>query len=259
MRVDDRTAIITGASSGLGAELARQLAAAGLAVGLTARRAALLDDLAGAIRARGGTAVVAPADAADPDAVRAAIGQLAEALGSVDILIANAGVALRTPDEVFSAEAFERMVRVNLLGAAWAIDAVLPGMLARGRGHLVGISSLAAYRGLPGAAGYCATKAGLTALLEGLRVDLRGRGIAVTTVHPGYVRTAMIEGVDGVQPWVMDVEPAARLILRGIAARRSEVNFPWQTALAMAAVRRLPNVAFDRVATRFSPRRERPQ
>src|SRR5690606_29984482 len=116
------------------------------------------------IRERGGKAVVAVADAADRDATHAAIERLAAELGPVDLLIANAGFALRTPAAGFSASALEAMVRVNLLGAAFAIEAILPAMLARGRGHLVGISSLASYRGLPGPAGYCATKAALSTL-----------------------------------------------------------------------------------------------
>jgi short-subunit dehydrogenase len=248
MRLDYRMAIITGASSGIGAELTRQLAARGVAVGLTARRADRLGSLAGAIRAAGGTAAVAAADAADREATRAAITRLGESLGPIDLLIANAGVGEECTAERFSAEALERMVRVNLLGAAYAIEAVLPGMLARGRGHLVGISSLAAYRGLPGSAGYGATKAGLSALLEGLRVELRGRGIAVTTVHPGFVRTPMTEGNGRPQPFLMEPEAASARILRGIAARRAEVNFPWPMAALLGAVRLLPNWSYDRLA-----------
>ncbi len=256
MRIGSQTAIVTGASSGIGAELARQLAASGVKVGLTARREAKLEALAEMIRKEGGTAAVAPADAADPEATRRACFRLAEALGPIDLLVANAGLGLTMTATDFSAEAFERMVRVNVLGASYAIEAVLPGMLQRGRGHLVGISSLAAYRGLPGTAGYCATKAALSTLLEGLRVELRGRGIAVTTVHPGFVRTPMTAGADHPQPFLMEVGPAARIILKGIAARRREVAFPLPMAAFMGFVRRLPNPLYDRLARRMvAPRR----
>jgi short-subunit dehydrogenase len=250
MRIKSQTAVVTGASRGIGAELARQLAAAGVKVGLTARRTGELEALADEIRARQGTAAVAPADATDPVATRRAIERIAQELGPIDLLIVNAGVGLRTPGRSFSAETFERMVRVNLLGAAYAIEAVLPDMLRRRQGHLVGISSLAAYRGMRRGSGYCATKAGLSALMEGLRVDLVSRGIAVTSVHPGYVRTAMIAGTERNLPWLMDARTAARLTLKGIAARRRYVAFPWAPTALMALARLLPAAISDRVIGR---------
>jgi short-subunit dehydrogenase len=256
--IQSEVAVITGASSGIGAELARRLADRGVRLGLTARRADRLEQLAAEIQARGGTAAVAPADAADPASTRAAIVHLARQLGPVELLIANAGVGLSAPASQFSAEAFEQMVRVNLLGAAVAIEVVLPGMLERRRGHIVGVSSLAGWRGLPQTAGYSATKAGLSTLLEGLRVELRLKGVDVTVVHPGYVRTPMTEGSGNWQPFLLEVGPAAERILRGIAARRREINFPWQTALLMDLVRRLPGPVYDRLAGAILVPRERP-
>ena len=132
-------------------------------------------------------------------------------------------------------------------------------MIERGRGQIVGISSLAGYRGLPGTAGYSATKAGLSALLEGLRPELKRLGIAVTTVHPGFVRTEMTAGQAGPQPGLMDAEPAVRIILRGVAARRSRVDFPRSMAALMGLVRLLPDFLYDPIAARFllgeTPRR----
>lgn len=248
MSIDCRAAVITGASSGLGAEMARQLAASGVPLGLIARRADRLDALASRIAEAGGVVHVAVADVADSRATREAIASLGERLGPIDLLLANAGVARPSSARGFSADEFERMVRVNLLGASYAFEAVLPGMLARQRGHLVGVSSLAAYRGLPGSAGYSASKAALSTLLEGFRVELRGSGIAVTTVHPGYVRTEMTDVNDFAMPFLMDVEPAVRIILRGIAARRAEVNFPWPIARFLGLARYWPNALYDRAA-----------
>ncbi len=250
MRIEGEVAAITGASSGIGAELARQLARAGLRVGLTARRAVELGQVAEEIRAEGGTAEIAPADASDPAGTRAALGRIARQLGPIDLLIANAGVAVATPARAFSGDDFERMVRVNFIGVAHAIEAVLPTMLERGRGQIVGISSLAAYRGFPGSAGYAATKAGLTSLLEGLRAELRPLGVAVTIVHPGYVRTPMTAGRTRPRPFLMDPEPAARIILRGIAARRPRVDFPWPMVALLRLVRLLPDAAYDPLAAR---------
>ena len=251
MKIADEVAVVTGASSGLGAEMARQLAGAGLKVGLTARREGELQAVAASIRARGGTAVVAPADASDPVALRSAFRSIVEQLGPVDLLIANAGVGIGFRARDFSADSFDRMVRVNLTSVGYAIEAVLPSMLERGRGQIVGISSLAAFRGFPGSAGYCSTKAGLSALLEGLRPELERSGIAVTTVHPGYVRTPMTDRPSTFQPLIMDAEPAVRIILRGVAARRSKVDFPWRMARFVGLVRLLPDSIFDRLAARL--------
>jgi short-subunit dehydrogenase len=251
MKIRGEVAAITGASSGLGAEMARQMARDGLKVGLTARRADRLERVAETIRSEGGSAVVEVADAGDPEATRSALVAIARRLGPIDLLVANAGVGESTPGAAFSAEAFERMVRVNLIGAAYAIEAVLPSMIDRGRGQIVGISSLAGYRGLPGTAGYGATKAGLSALLEGLRPELRRLGIAVTTVHPGFVRTEMTAGQTNPQPFIMDAEPAARIILRGVAARRSRVDFPGSMAGLMGLIRLLPDFLFDPIAARL--------
>jgi short-subunit dehydrogenase len=247
MRIKHQVAVVTGASSGIGAELARQLGAAGVKVGLTARRVDQLEAVAGEIRRGGGTSAVAAADAEDAGSTRLVIARLAEALGSVDLLVANAGLGLKTPANRFSTEDLGRIMRVNVLGAAAAIEAVLPGMLERGSGHIVGISSLAGYRGLPRTSGYSASKAALSTLLEGLRIELAAQGIAVTVVHPGYVRTPMIEGSPHPPPFVMGVDRAARIILKGIAAGRREINFPWQIASLMGLLRALPGPFYDRL------------
>jgi short-subunit dehydrogenase len=251
MKIAGDVVVVTGASSGLGAEMARQLGRMGLRVGLTARREAELHEVADSIRSAGGTAFVAPADAADPSALKAAIGAIVETLGPVDLLIANAGLGVASMAVDFSAEAFDRMVRVNLTSVGYAIEAVLPRMIRDRRGQIVGISSLAGFRGLPGSPGYSATKAGLSTLLEGLRPDLRRYGIAVTIVHPGYVRTPMTAGSSKLRPLIMDLEPAVQIILRGIAARRSRVDFPWRMATFLGFIRLLPDRVFDSLAGRF--------
>ena len=250
MKIGIETALVTGASSGIGAELALGLARLGVRVGITARRVDRLETLARSIREAGGFVAVAPADAADGEATRAAIDRLVAAIGPPDLLIANAGVGLPCTGARFDAEAFDQMTRVNLMGVGHAIGAVLPGMIDRRRGHLVGISSLAGFRGLPGSAGYSATKAGLTTLLEGLRPELRPYGVAVTTVHPGFVRTEMTAESGHAMPFTMDADRAARTILRGIARRSRRVDFPWPTVALLRLVQALPGWAFDRIAPR---------
>ncbi len=251
MRIGAETAIITGASSGIGAELARQLAAAGVRVGLTARREVELEAVARTIRDAGGVAVVATGDAADPTSTRAAFARLIDGLGPIDLLIANAGTGADSRAVRFSAEGFDHMVRINLTSVGYAIEAVLPSMLERGRGQIVGISSLASYRGLPGSAGYSATKAGLTALLEGMRAELFAKNISVTAVHPGFVRTPMTADGGHRQPFMMDADRAARIILRGVARGKRRVDFPWPMVGVLRLVQLMPGWLYDRIADRL--------
>src|SRR5262249_51938557 len=145
----NQVAVITGASSGIGRELARTLAAQQCRVGLVARRKELLDALAEEVRRAGGTAAAAAADVADPAHLLAAVRALRDQLGPVDLLIANAGVGAPTLLEPFNVGDVEKMFRINLLGVIYSIEAVLPEMLERGRGHLAAVSSMAAYKGLP--------------------------------------------------------------------------------------------------------------
>lgn len=245
-----RSAIVTGASRGIGVAIALELARGGVRVGLTARRADLLESVANTIRQGGGEAVVVPADASDRLATREAITRLDEAIGPVDLLVANAGIGRSTPALGFSSEVLDEIIQVNLIGAAVAIEAVLPGMMARGRGQIVGISSLVGYRGLPGSTGYCASKAALSTLLDGMRPELRGHGIAVSIVHPGFVDTDMTSDSRHRRPFVMNADRAARIIVGGIAGRRRRIDFPWPMRLLMRCVRNLPDPIFDRIAAR---------
>jgi short-subunit dehydrogenase len=123
------------------------------------------------------------------------------------------------------------MVRVNLLGTVYAIEAVLPEMLRRGRGHLAAVSSLAAYKGLPGESGYCASKAAVNVYMEALRIQLRNRNIAVTTICPGFVKTPMTAVNKFHMPWLLDADEAARRMVQALERKRKVYNFPWQTTL----------------------------
>ncbi len=236
-----RSAVVTGASSGIGRSLAKALAARGSRVGLIARRRALLDGIVEEVRASGGTASAATADVGDREELRRAIAELAEVNGPADLLIANAGVGVPTTLNPINMDAVEETIRVNVLGVIYAIDAVLPAMLARGSGQIAAVSSLAAYRGLPGESAYCASKAAVSSYLEGLRVQVRGRGIAVTTLCPGFVTTAMTAPNDFAMPFVLDPDEAAARMLRAVARRRKVYNFPWQTAALMKLARWAPD------------------
>ncbi len=240
-----RTAVVTGASSGIGRALAVALAARGARVGVTARRTELLADLVREVRTAGGSIEARTADVADRESTLAAIRELETVHGPTDLLVANAGVGHPTGAAEMNVPLVEATMRVNFLGVVYAVEAVLPGMLARGRGHLVGMSSMAAYKGLPGSAAYSASKAAVNAYLEGLRIELRAKGVAVTAVCPGFVRTPMT-AKNPAMPFVMDADEAARRILKALARRPAVFNFPWQMSLLMKLARWAP----DRIVAR---------
>jgi NAD(P)-dependent dehydrogenase (short-subunit alcohol dehydrogenase family) len=233
-----RVALITGAGSGIGRQLALDLAAEGAAVAALDRNHEALAKLASELAGRRFAGAVA--DVADLPGLRQAVVQLEEQLGPTDLLLANAGIGRETSALAFHAEDFEAMVRVNLVGVANSIETVLPGMLARRRGHLVGISSLASYRGLPRMAGYCATKAGINALLEGLRVELRPHGIAVTIVCPGWVRTPLTATVGLPMPHLLEIAEASRHILHAVRRRQPFYAFPRPAVRQVRLLRWLP-------------------
>src|SRR5262249_29574601 len=143
------------------------------------------------ITSAGGTAAVAVADVSDRKALRSAIESISGQIGPVDIMVANAGIGIPTRLDPLNTADVEQTIRVNVLGVIYSIEAVLPIMLNRRRGHLLAVSSLAAFKGLPGESAYCASKAAVNAYLEGLRISLRKKGIAVTTICPGFVKTEM--------------------------------------------------------------------
>ena len=237
-----RVAVVTGASSGIGRALALELARDGYDLGLTARRLDRLESLAAAIRVTGARAECVAADAARRHEVHKAMRTLAERLGPIYLLVVNAGIALGTEALEPDADALEAEFGVNVFGAFYAIEAVIPSMRDRRAGHVVAISSLAGYRGLPGAAGYCATKAALTRLIEGMRPDWALAGIRATIVHPGYVRSEMTDRNRFRMPFLMETERAAALMARAIRRQKQVCEFPWRmSVLVRYLVRHLPD------------------
>lgn len=247
MSLSGQVAVVTGASSGIGWALARALAAEGCKLGLVARRREQLGDLAAQIEKSGGTVAFAAADVAEREQALAAIRELADRLGPVDLLLANAGVGAPTTVEPFNVADIEKMFRVNVLGVVYSLEAVLPQMLARRRGHLAAVSSIAAYKGLPGESGYTSSKAAVNVFLDGLRIQLRSKGIAVTTICPGFVRTPMTEVNAFKMPWLLSADEAARRIVRALKRKRKVYNFPWQMSLFMKLARWAPDWLVDRM------------
>lgn len=240
--------LITGASSGIGRSLARSLARRGETIVAVARRKELLDTLADEIKADGGRALALRCDVTLPAQVRDACAAALQAFGSIDRLIANAGGGERTSVDEFRASTVADMLTLNVIGAANCIEAVLPAMLARGHGHIVLMSSLAASRGLPGAAGYSAAKAALTSMGEGLRADLHGRGIRVTILAPGFVATR--EGRKP-RPFEVSLDAATERMTAAILARRRVCAFPLPLVLMAWMLRCLPAQISDWLAAKL--------
>ena len=249
-----RCVFITGASSGLGAALAEHYARAGATLGLVARRAEALQAVAARLPTPTATY---PADVADRGALRAAAADFLERHGVPDIVIANAGVSVGTlgaEDE--DLPVLERVLRTNVVGLAATLTPFVAPMRSRQRGVLAGIASIAGLRGLPGAGAYSASKAAAIAWLESLRVELRGSGVSVVTVCPGYIDTPMTRVNRYPMPFLLPVGEAARRIARAIEGERSFSVIPWQMAIVGRLMRHLPNGVYDALAAR-RPRKAR--
>jgi short-subunit dehydrogenase len=246
--MDYKNALITGASSGLGRSLALWFAARGVRVYAAARRAEMLESLRE--EAKGNIEPVVM-DVANAAATLEVIQKLDDESGGLDLVVANAGVGGLTKGKRIDWPSVARMIEVNVTGAAATLCAALPKMVERQKGHLVGVSSLAAFRGLPHSAAYSGSKAFLATFLEGLRVDLRGSGVKVTCIYPGYVKSEMTAKNKVPMPFLLETADAASLMGEAIERGDAEYGFPWQVALALRSAKLVPNALFDRLAPKF--------
>jgi short-subunit dehydrogenase len=250
----EKVVLITGASSGIGAALAVEFGRRGASVGLLARRAEVLAEVARKVEAAGGRAFCVAVDVRDAEEVRAAITKVSEHFGRVDVLVANAGIGELTSARKFDIEVVTQVFSVNVLGALNSVAAVLPEMLARGSGQIVGISSLAAFRGFPGSGAYCASKAALSTFFESLRAELRPQNIYVTTIHPGFIDTPMTRGRVRQMPFLQNAERAAAQMVDAIEARRRTYAFPWQLATIVRLLKWMPDALYDRMLAKAALR-----
>lgn len=239
---------LTGASSGLGQAFAHHYAARGAQLGLVARRADALAQLAAELP---GEHLALPADVGDRDALTSAAETYLAQVGVPDIVIANAGVSVGTltecPEDL---PAFERVMRTNVNGMVASFQPFVEVMRRRGSGRLVGIASVAGIRGLPGAGAYSASKAAAIAYLESLRVELRGSGVRVVTLAPGYIATPMTAVNKYPMPFMLQADEAARRMAKVIDAGRGYAVVPWQMGVVARVLRALPNPVFDALFAR---------
>jgi short-subunit dehydrogenase len=241
-------AILTGASSGIGLALARELSRRGYELALLARRGELLEELASELKTK---AIPLACDVTDLAAVRDAVRRAEEQMGGAfDLAVANAGISIPGVASKFKVEDAEQIIRVNVLGMLYLFDAVIPSMIAAKQGRFVGIASIAGLRGLPTGATYSASKAAMQTFLEASRVELRPYGVGVTIVNPGFIATPLTEKNRFRMPFLMSAEKSARIIADGIERGKRVVEFPLPMSLAMRFLRHVPDALYDRMLSR---------
>jgi NAD(P)-dependent dehydrogenase (short-subunit alcohol dehydrogenase family) len=265
-QLQHKTALITGASSGIGRATALRLASHGVRVALAARNRAALEQLAAEIRQQGGSALEVPTDVTDAEQVRCSVEATIAAFGQLDILLCSAGLSMRAYFEDSRLEALERVMRVNFFGTLYATHYALPH-IKKTRGSLVAISSLTGRRGIPSYAVYGASKFAVQGLYEALQVELARDGVHVGVVSPAFVDTPLrsnVLGPDG-QPWPVPAPPPFRIwpvekcverILRLIVKRRRQALLPWFTGPLLLLDQALGHWLGDRIlARKFPPER----
>jgi len=246
---NQRTVFLTGASSGIGEALAVALAKRGATLGLVARRRELLEKLRKECEKAGGTARVFACDVTDEDAVLAAAEDFVHEFEHIDLLIANAGIGGNNAEtRALQPLAVKKVIDINLMGAVNSVHAVLPRMLKRGSGHIVAISSLAGFRGLPRSAAYSASKAGMTAFFESVRLDVKHQGVDVTIIQPGFIKTPLTSGREAKMPFLMELEDAVPMFIKAIEKKKRFAAFPWQLATVVRAGKFMPAWLYDRIA-----------
>ena len=239
---------ITGASSGIGAALARHYAARGATLGLAARRAAQLRTLADSLPTQ---VCIYALDVTDGAALEAAAQDFIARHGVPDIVIANAGISAGTrADLAADIAVLSKILQINVLGVAATLQPFIAPMRQRGSGVLVGIASVAGFRGVPGAGAYSASKSAAITWLESLRIELHGSGVDVVTICPGFVATPMTAVNRKPMPFLLEAPQAARRIARAIQAKQRLAIIPWQMRLVFFFLRRMPNWLYDHLFAR---------
>lgn len=245
----EKTVFLTGASSGIGEGLAVAMAEKGAIVALVARREEELTRIAEQITAKGGVARVFAVDVTDSESLAKAAESFRDEFGHIDIMIANAGIGGNDQKtREYDPASVKKLIDINLLGAVNSIHAVIKPMQERKSGHLVAISSLAGFRGLPKSAAYSASKGAMTNFFESVRLDQAANGIDVTIIQPGFIKTPLTSGRSNKMPFLMDLEDAIPHFLAAIERKKKFAAFPWQLATIVRLGKYMPAWLYDRIA-----------
>lgn len=239
-----KSLVISGASSGIGLALARHYLERGATVAVFARRGELLQTLSAEFPNK---VFCYTLDVRDASAIRDVAGDFMARVGVPDIVIANAGVSRGTLTEyVEDEEVFQNVMDINVLGMVKTFQPFLSAMRKAKQGTLVGIASVAGFRGLPGSGAYSASKAAAISYLESLRVEMHGSGVKVVTLCPGYIKTPMTEVNNYPMPFILEADEAAKRMARVIERGKSFAVVPWQMGLVGWLMKRLPNWLYDK-------------
>lgn len=245
----NKVVFLTGASSGIGEALASAMAERGAIIGLVARREKLLRPIVEKIESSGGAARFFVCDVTDEAKLFEAAKSFQDEFGKIDIMIANAGIGGNNPKtRNLEPEAVAKVININLLGAVNSVSAVLPQMIEHKSGQLVAVSSLAGFRGLPKSAAYSASKAGMTAFFESVRLDVQHKGVSVTIIQPGFIKTPLTSGRANKMPFIMELEDSIPLFLKAIEKQKKFAAFPWQLATFVRLAKIFPAWLYDRIA-----------
>ncbi|MEL0106617.1 MAG: SDR family NAD(P)-dependent oxidoreductase [Rhodospirillaceae bacterium] len=239
-----KTAWITGAGKGIGRAVALRLAKDGVCVAVSARTREDLESLAGDARDLPGAIHVFPLDVTEEETVHNTVYEIEKTLGPLDLVILNAGTHGPTSVEHFEPSVFQRLLTINVMGVVNGLAAVLPQLIERKSGHVAVVSSVAGYRGLPGASAYGASKAALINMCEAFKPELDRHNVTISLINPGFVKTPLTDQNDFPMPFLMSAEIAAERIVGGLATKRFEITFPRRFTWFLKFIRCMPYAVY---------------
>jgi len=249
MNFKNSVILLTGASSGIGNQLAKDLANEGAKLALVSRRADLLETLAGEIN-QNSSVKYYKCDVTIKHEVEQTISQIKKDFGKIDAAFLNSGVAYRSSVLNYNSKDAETTFNTNVLGAIYCIEQVLKDFINEKRGIIIGVSSLGDGKGFPKSGFYSASKAAFTILLESLRIELKKYNVKVVTIKPGFVKTAMTDKNEFEMPFLMSVEKASNIIINGLKKDKRIIEFPFGTTLGTKILRMMPTKWFEYLASK---------
>lgn len=241
-----RTAWVTGAGKGMGKSLALRLARENWTVYISARTTEDLEEVSKEAEGLGGSIVPKPLDITNADACAEAVKEIMND-GPLGLIVLNAGTHIPTPAKDFELDAVNTLIDVNLRGTVNCLTPAMKAMRDQGYGKIGVVASVAGYKGLPSAAGYSATKAGVIALCESLHPELKAEGVALSVINPGFVRTPLTDKNDFPMPFLMEVDDAVTCIMKGLSRDIFEIAFPTRFVLILKLLRLLPDWLYFRI------------